>query len=165
MNVEVRLRKLNMDDANYMLEWMHDSDIVRYMSTDFMKFSLDDCKKFIEESDNSISRFDYAIVFDNNEYLGTVSLKNICNKSAEFAIAVRKKAIGRNISSVAMKKIIDIGFSTMGLKIIYWYVDKKNIRAIKFYDKNGYKKMNNEIAKELNIKPIDKYLWYCEKNE
>ena len=31
----IHLRALEMKDAEFMLEWMHDSDVVRYLRTDF----------------------------------------------------------------------------------------------------------------------------------
>ena len=33
----------------------------------------------------------------------------------------------------------------MNLSSIYWYVNKNNQRAIKFYDKNGYQRISPEI--------------------
>ena len=33
----------------------------------------------------------------------------------------------------------------MNLSRIYWYVDKNNQRAIKFYDNNGYQRISPEI--------------------
>ena len=42
----------------------------------------------------------------------------------------------------------------MNLNSIYWYVDKKNQRAIKFYDKNGYQRISPEIIGGVETKTI-----------
>ena len=44
-----------------------------------------------------------------------------------------------------MREIIRIGLEEMNLSSIYWYVNKNNQRAIKFYDKNGYQRISPEI--------------------
>ena len=69
---------------------------------------------------------------------GTVSLKHIANNMAEFAIAIRKKAMAKGIASAAMREIIRYGFEEKKLNVIYWCVDEKNQRACHFYDKNKY---------------------------
>ena len=44
----MRLRKLEIKDAPYMLEWMHDSDVIRYMKKDFSAMTIEDCASFIK---------------------------------------------------------------------------------------------------------------------
>lgn len=77
--------------------------------------------------------------------MGTVSLKNIEEDKAEFAITVRKYAMGKGYSHFGMREIKKIGLQDMNLSSIYWYVDNNNQRAIKFYDKNGYQRISPEI--------------------
>lgn len=136
----MRLRKLEEKDAPLMLEWMHDDSVVHFMQTDFASKTIDDCRNFIGAAQDITKNVHMAIVDDNDEYMGTVSLKDIHNGSAEFAITVRKCAMGRGYSSYGMKEIIKKGKS-MGLNTIYWCVSKENYRAIKFYDKNGYNRV------------------------
>lgn len=50
-----------------------------------------------------------------------------------------------------MAEIIRIGFEEKGLKKIYWYVDSANQRAIKFYDKNGYQRIDNLLRKQSEL--------------
>ena len=95
--------------------------------------------------------------------MGTVSLKNIENDAAEFAITVRKNAMGKGFSKYAMSEIIRIGLEELNLKSIYWCVSPENKRAVKFYDKNGY--MRIDLSK-LNIsggyspQQLQHYIWY-----
>ena len=141
----MNLRKLELKDAPLMLEWMHDETVVKDMQADFSSKTLEDCNIFILSSKDTRKNLHLAIVDENDEYMGTVSLKNIEEDKAEFAITVRKCAMGKGYSHFGMSEIIRIGFEKMNLSNIYWYVDKNNQRAIKFYDKNGYQRISPEI--------------------
>ncbi len=158
------IRELKLKDAPFMLEWMHDESVVSGLQADFASKKLDDCERFIEKSHIEQSSLHMAIVNSNDEYLGTVSLKNISDKSAEFAIAIRSCAMGKGISRQAMKDILSLGIQEKGLDTIYWCVSPENIRAVRFYDKNGYRRVSPNvlhITGGYNDKQIQKYYWYC----
>lgn len=146
----MKVRKLENKDAVTMLEWMHEEDIIKYLHTDFMHKTLEDCFEFIKTSSDESDNIHYAIVDDMDNYMGTVSLKNVSNDSAEFAIVLHSKAIGKGYSRFAIHKIIEIAKKKFKLKEVYWCVDKNNQRAIRFYEKNGYNK--------VDVKFIDKYV-------
>lgn len=160
----MKLRKLERTDAALMLEWMHDSDVVKYMQADFEHKTLNDCEKFIDSSQKDSHNLHLAIVDDDEIYMGTVSLKNIENDTAEFAITVRKSAMGKGFSKYAMSEIIRIGFEKLKLKSIYWYVSPENKRAVKFYDKNGYMRIDfgklNNSREEYTPQQLQHYIWY-----
>lgn len=137
----MKLRKLEKKDAPLMLEWMHDPSVVENMQVDFAHKTIKDCYTFIEAAQDTTVNMHLAIVNDSDEYMGTVSLKNIDAESAEFAITIRKEAMGKDYSRCGMAEIIRIGFDDLKLTRIYWCVSPENIRACKFYDKNGYKQM------------------------
>lgn len=163
----MKLRNLENKDAAFMLEWMHDTSVIKYMRSDFINKTKNDCLEFIKNSNQSNIDIHKAIVDNNDEYLGSVSLKNICNKSAEFAIIIRKKTMGKGVASFAMKEIISFGFQILKLEYIYWCVNYKNIRAIKFYDKLGYKKVlfdtnlkSRVIGGGYSSKEFNNFIWY-----
>lgn len=160
----MRLRALEKKDVPFMLEWMHNPSIVEFMFANFEDKTSDDCQQFIELSWIDKKNLHMAVVDEADEYMGTVSLKNICKDSAEFAIAVREKAMGKGFSKYAMQEIIRIGLEDMKLASIYWYVSSNNKRAIRFYDKNGYKRISSDELKIwVNIpKYIGSYIWYME---
>ena len=70
--------------------------------------------------------------------MGTVSLKQIENGSAEFAIVVRSEAMGHGYSWFGMETIIKKAFNELGLESVYWCVLKDNVRAVRFYDKHNF---------------------------
>jgi diamine N-acetyltransferase len=141
----MRLRKLELKDVELMLEWMHDPSVVEGLQTDFASKTIQDCENFIVAAQDGSKDFHLAIVNDEDEYMGTVSLKHIQNGSAEFAITVRKLAMGKGYSKYAMTKIIRIGFEKLNLQFIYWCVSPENKRAVRFYDKNGYQRIDGSF--------------------
>jgi lipopolysaccharide biosynthesis protein len=134
------LRKLELKDAQAMLSWMHDESVVGYLHTDFASKSLADCEKFIVASQNMENDAHFAIASDEDEYMGTVSLKHIDRDggTAEFAITVRKESMGRGYSWFGMEAILEKAFSDFGLESVYWCVSRKNKRAVRFYDKHNF---------------------------
>lgn len=161
----MRLRKLEICDSDKMLEWMHDESVVKDLATNFLSKTLDDCLHFIKNCQNNEKDINLAIVDESDEYMGTVSLRHIdgVNKTAEFAITIRKCAMGRGYSAFAMQEILRIGLEEFGLNHIYWCVSRNNIRAIKFYDKNGYQR-TTEVPKHILSKYTNaqnkKFIWY-----
>lgn len=164
----MKLRKLELKDAPLMLEWMHDESVVENLQADFIEKTIEDCENFITVSITDKFNLHLAIVNDANTYMGTVSLKNIKNKTAEFAIIIRKSAMGKGFSKYAMEEIIRIGLEELGLDNIYWFVSPKNKRALRFYDKNGYQRVDVSILKNVcgiryNDTQNSYYIWYQQR--
>ena len=147
----MKLRTLKLEDANRMLEWMHNDDIVSNLGKNFKSYTLQDCKIFISHSQTDKSNLHLAITDDADNYMGTVSLKHIVDNTAEFAIVLHPNAIGQGYAKFAIHQILSIGFNELSLKEIYWYVHKSNSRAIKCYDKNGYERFVPDSVKYLTL--------------
>lgn len=159
----MKLRKLKNKDANRMLEWMHDDNVVEFMQADFKNKTIEDCNNFISAAQNDTHNCHLAIVNENDEYMGTVSLKNIQNGNAEFAITICREAMGQGYSKFGMREIIRYGFEELNLNNIYWCVSPKNKRAVKFYDKNGYLRFRlqkNFKIEHYTCEQVSNYIWY-----
>lgn len=159
----MNLRELEIKDAPYMLEWMHDDSVVKNLRGKFSSKTIEDAKKFIIDSQSLKHDVHLAIVSDEDEYMGTVSLKNIDNnnKSAEFAITVRSSAMGKGYSWYGMDEIIKRAFRDYGLENVYWCVDKNNTRAIRFYDKHNFHEALDIPIEVLNrYKEMNNLKWY-----
>ena len=163
-----KLRKLELKDAPLMLEWMHDKSVVEDLRTNFLTKTIEDCEKFIKNSWGDKYNRNVAIVDEEDVYMGTVSLKNIKGTSAEFGITVRACAMGKGYSIWAMKEILRIAFEDYKLEQVYWCVSPDNKRAVRFYDKNEFKRIE---AVELGAiegysqAQIDTYVWYIAKKQ
>ena len=159
----MKLRKLELKDASLMLEWMHDKSVVEDLRTNFLEKTMDDCISFIKCSRDDKKNLNFAITDEADTYMGTVSLKNIRENTAEFGITIRACAMGKGYSIEAMREVLKFGFEELGLKQIYWCVSPNNKRAVRFYDKNGFERIEAEqlgMIEGYTKEQIDAYVWY-----
>ncbi len=164
------VRKLRLEDAPKMLEWMRDNDTTQFLARDFKSMTLADCEAFIQNSWTDKRGVHLAIVDEHDEYVGTVSLKRIDREKSctEFAISTRACARGKGYATQAMKEIIRIAHEEENLQFVYWNVQKINERACRFYDKNGFEKIpfsrvceiDGELMKEYTHAQVERLLWY-----
>lgn len=133
------LRKLQQKDIHRMLEWMHDPLVNCHFRANFSKMTEDDAKAFIENSFND-ENVNFAFTDDNDNYLGTISLKNISknDKNAEFAIVTRREAQGTGAAFKATIEILRYAFNDLALHRVYLNVLEDNKRANRFYEKCGF---------------------------
>ena len=155
------LRKLELKDAPLMLAWMHDINVTKNLRTDFSSKTLDDAKNFIKASWHDEKNLNLAIASDEGKYMGTVSLKNLEDKSAEFAITVCTEAMGRGYSWFGMESILEKAFFELELESVYWCVSRDNTRAVRFYDKHNFHEAL-DIPKRIlkRYDRIDNLKWY-----
>ena len=146
------LRKLELKDAPLMLAWMHDKSVTANLRTDFSSKTIEDAENFIRSSWDDKKSINLAIASDEDEYMGTVSLKHIEDGSAEFAITVRAEAMSRGYSWFGMESIIDKAFKEYDLESVYWCVSRDNTRAVRFYDKHNFHE-----ALDIPERVLDRY--------
>lgn len=161
-----------MCDSVRMLEWMHDEKTTKYLMKDFMNYDLDKCRKFIEINQTINSDCHMAVSDDQGMYMGTASLKNIHNSTAEFAIVLHPEARGKGYGSFAIKSIIKYGFENLKIDSIYWNVRRWNESAIRLYERNGYRQAAYEdiitfLGEDETYTEEEKksFLWYLVKKE
>lgn len=136
----MRLRELCLKDADGMLSWMHDPASAEIFQCDFNSFSEEKVKNFILNSNKDEDSVHFACVDDNDNYLGTVSLKHIDKKAenAEYAVSFCKSAQGTGAARFATEEILKIAFNKFDLERVYLNVLSDNERANAFYKKMGF---------------------------
>ena len=157
------LRRLKEDDARFMLEWMHDISVTGFLKTDFSCKTFEDAYDFIIDSQKDDNNLNLAISNENDEYMGTVSLKHINEVNAEFAIVVRRCAMGKGYAKFGMDEIIKMALFDYNLRYVYWCVNPDNKRAVIFYDKNNYDRIDYSkihICGNYGQKQLKAYYWY-----
>lgn len=156
----MHLRELRVDDAPLMIEWMHDESVVGNLRGNFASKTIEDCVDFINSA-ISDSHVHLAIASDEDEYMGTVSLKNMEELNAEFAITVRSKAMKRGYAWFGMQAILDKAFNELNLESVYWCVSRANERAVRFYDKHRFHEVVDIPPIVLErYKGMDNLKWY-----
>lgn len=137
----ISLRFLSEKDAPLMLEWLHDLEITSCFRFDTGLMSLDKVYEFIRDSQDATVNVHFAVTdTETDEYLGTVSLKNIdfSAKSAEYAIVLRKKAQRHGCGYAATKQILEYAFYKLDIQRVYLNVLSDNEMAVRFYEKFGF---------------------------
>lgn len=156
----MKLRKLKQDDAEYMLEWMHDPNVIQGLQKDFAHMNIDDCGRFIWLAQDTEESLHLAICNDEDIYQGTISLKNIDREHgrAEYAISCRSCAIGKGFAREATRELFRIAREELGLKFIYLNVYDFNVRAQKMYLKTGFEQM--EKPDFIRGEDSENLLWF-----
>ena len=141
----IHLRPLEERDAPLMLEWMHDVEIQKSFKKKMIDATMNDALAFIRSARPSAFIEDgmnlhFAIANCDDEYCGTISLKNVNNesKNAEYAIVIRKKAQGKGIAFQSTGLILRKAFFEYDLHRVYLNVYSNNERAIRLYEKSGF---------------------------
>lgn len=149
---------------------MRDPDIQKSFRFSTQDKTYDDVLGFISNAETQPvdgKSIHYAIADENDEYLGTVSLKNVdmqC-RSAEYAISLRKCAQGKGIAAWATKKILQMAFEEFHFQRVYLNVLSDNERAIHLYEKCGFT-FEGAFRRHLYLRGEFKTLnWYSILND
>lgn len=147
----MELRSLVDKDAKYMLEWMSSKAITQDLDLDYSSCNIENTKEFIKSLEWTIDEKHLAIVSDEDEYMGTVSLKHIdqLDGLAEFAIVVREKAMGKGYAWFGMLEMLKNAFEKYNLNRVYWCVNKNNRRALRFFLKHGFNMLDGDVPAEI----------------
>lgn len=162
---QIKLRMLQESDASGMLEWMKDPEIQNVFRNDMGKITMEEALEFIRSSRESWEKsgsLHLAVADEKDEYLGTISLKNIDlqAKNAEYAISLRRKAHGKGIGYTATRQLLEYAFSIMKLERIYLNVLSDNEKAIRLYERVGFV-FEGEFRKHLYLRGAYRNLkWY-----
>lgn len=162
----MRLRKLEEKDAEGMLEWMNDPEVQKGFRFSTDRRSRENVLAFIRAA--AVRPADgadihYAIVDEEDEYMGTISLKSVemTDGNAEYAISLRRKAQGKGIGTAATMEILRVAFEEFGFQRVYLNVLSDNERAVSLYEKCGFL-YEGEFRKHLFLRGEYKSLkWYA----
>ncbi|MDD2992314.1 MAG: GNAT family protein [Pygmaiobacter sp.] len=167
----MKLRKLEKKDIPYICEWMWDSKVNRFFRFKPEEITEQTVEKFVENAQFTQKNMHLACVDEKDEYLGTVSLKNIdlYSKKSEYAISFRSFAQGTGAARFATKEILRIAFEDIGLEKVYLNVMEENVHAWHFYEKLGFLLEKGEeqvfiqgIPKKLKWYGMERGNWYAD---
>ncbi len=138
-----RLRELERKDISAINKWRSNRKLIDYLGAPFrfINNEIDD-KWFDNYLANRHSNIRCTIVDDDNNILGLVSLTEIdrLNQSATFHIMIGdSNSRGKGIGSFATYDMLKHAFYDMNLNRIELTVLDSNYRAIKMYEKIGFK--------------------------
>lgn len=138
----VYLSPFNPDDAIQNTIWMNNLKLTNHIGQSFNVYTLANEKEFLEQ-DNSNTNINFCIVrLEDNKLLGNCSITHILQVqgTAEIGIFIGdEENWGKGYGTEAIKLLIDFGFNYLNLNNIMLKVFSFNERAIKSYEKVGFK--------------------------
>ena len=139
----IKLRELKETDVDGMLEWMHNEEIQKSFRKPMLSYTKEKALNFIRNAGYELvegGNLHFAIANEADEYLGTISLKELDleSRSAEYAIVLRKSMHGKGYAKEATLKLLEKGFEEYGLERIYLNVLSDNVKAQELYKRCGF---------------------------
>jgi RimJ/RimL family protein N-acetyltransferase len=150
---KVRLRPYRPEDAEDLLASMQNPESMRLTGTQG-RFSFEQIQAWCAKVATAEGRVDLVIESPGaDEYLGEVVLNDIDedNLSANFRISLAaERHFGKGYGSEAARLLIDYGFRTLSLHRIHLEVFEFNPRAIRTYEKLGFR-AEGRLREVLNL--------------
>jgi RimJ/RimL family protein N-acetyltransferase len=107
--------------------------------------SLDDARAWLERQQDAVRRGDaffFAVCeLGDDRFIGTTWLKEVnwMDGNAELAIYMDRDHIGAGWGTDALRTLLAFGLDSLGLERIWLTVDADNGRAIRSYEKVGFR--------------------------
>jgi len=141
---KVSLAPLTAEDAKACYEWFVDPEIRKFVSSHALPNTFEKSRNFIEEM--NVSNNDVLLgIFTrpDGEYIGNIALHGIDrdNSNAFFGIVIgNSKNHGKGMGTEAVRLLLLYAFRNLGLNMVFLNVFADNVRAIRSYEKLGFKK-------------------------
>lgn len=137
----VYLSPINSDDYLKYVEWLNNYEISKGVNHHTSIISINSEKEWLEKQGNE--KYNFAIVNkENDTLLGNISLMKIneINRTAELGIFIGdENYLSRGYGSEAIMLLLEYGFKYVNLNNVMLKVFDFNKRAIKAYEKCGFK--------------------------
>ncbi|MFC8685206.1 GNAT family N-acetyltransferase [Brevibacillus porteri] len=140
----IYLRKMTGEDVDVYHTWRNDVEVMRTTSPSMDVFTWDDTNGFVNQVILHASSSKSYMIVDSqtNRPIGITSLIQIDlkNRNAECIIDIGEKEYwGKGYAREALKLLLDYAFLEMNLHRVSLRVFSFNEKAIKLYDRLGFK--------------------------
>jgi len=139
----IYLSPINPDDAELFTKWGNDPEVAKTLGAYPHMRSLPSERKALEET--SDSRHSFVIVLkENDELLGSTSLKNIdnLNRNATLGLFIGEaERRGKGYGAETIRLLLGYGFDVLNLNNVMLYVHGDNVQGIACYKKVGFKEI------------------------
>ncbi|MBT1247869.1 GNAT family N-acetyltransferase [Thermosipho sp. 1223] len=141
----VRLRAYKKEDIDIVLEYINDPEVKKYLVPGIpFPFRKEDEEKWYQNLDPfSTKSYSFDIeTLEGKEYIGGCGINDVDwkNSVAVVGIFLGKPHWNKGYGTDAMKVLVRFIFEEMNINKIKLYVYSFNKRAIKSYEKVGFKK-------------------------
>ncbi len=141
---KVFLSPLSAKDAEKYSLWLNDFEVMQYMNMAEVVYSVEKEFDVLEKKSMTYEPAFSIIDQETDKLIGSCSIANIdsVNGTAELGVMIGDKNFwGRGYGADAVKLLLDHSFNVLNLKNIMVEVYSYNERAIKCFEKCGFKKI------------------------
>jgi RimJ/RimL family protein N-acetyltransferase len=145
MGRKIRLRPVERDDLPRFVAWFGDPEVHRHLAI-WLPFSLAQEERWFEKRLQQVERQELvllAIETDEGVHIGNIGLHQIDwkNRHTELGIVIGEKTYwDQGYGSDAIRTLLTLAFHEMNMHRVQLRVDADNTRAIRCYEKAGFKK-------------------------
>ena len=137
---KISIRPITENDTNKIIEWRNKPSVKQY----FIYREPFTRESHLNWFHNRVQRGKVAqfMIMADDDPIGSVYLRDIDdkNKKCEFGIFIGEESnCGRGFGKIASKLVINYAFNQLKLNRVFLRVFSNNIRAIKCYEKIGFK--------------------------
>jgi len=149
--MDIKLRIIKISDKKYFSKWWRDKDLLKLTSGILKRITNEEVDKYFLKILDSKDNFHY-IIMASRKVIGHIALEKRKNNWHETQIIIGEKNYqGKGYGTEAVKSLINKA-KRANLTKIYLEVRPDNTRAIKAYEKCGFKKSG------IKKYPKNKYL-------
>lgn len=139
----IYLRPVGQEDAEGYFRMLFDPEMRRLTGTR-QAFTLEGIRRYIDGKTGDASTVLLLIALrDSDEVIGDIALQDIdpINRNAHIRIAIdSEEHLGKGFGPESMRLLLEYGFGILNLHRIELQVFGYNVRAIKAYEKVGFKR-------------------------
>ena len=148
---KVYLRPVEKGDMESFYKAVQNEDI-RYMTGTTREYTMEDLYEHYERITSDETRYDFAVCLkEDDRLIGDLSIMDIDrrNRKAGFRIALHSPAyLNKGYGIEAVRLAMQLAFERLDLNPLQLEVFSHNIRALKAYEKAGFK-MEGRIREAL----------------
>lgn len=150
---DIELRRLHIDDAELISEWLNDKENIKYMSTVVRckNHSKESIERNIKHSDPTYEQEFIIILKDSKRPVGYCGIDglDLYDKTGEiFFLLGDKTQQGKGFGKKSVRLLLDYAFKEMGLNNILGTATVENKSSIIVMEKAGFKRIG--IRREYN---------------
>jgi len=141
---KIYLSPMNLEDAEIFTKWLNDFNVSDYTGRSSGLMTVNAEKEWLNNALNSGESLFSIIKLENDKLIGNTGLMKIDNirRTATLGIMIgESENMNKGYGTEALKLLLDYGFNYLNLNNIMLEVFEFNKRAIRAYQKAGFKEI------------------------
>lgn len=143
----VRLRPVRVEDAGHLLRWALDPEVARFAQGEYPT-TWEETVRWLCEAVRDRYRRVYLIIGPDGKPIGDIDLHHIAWRSGEGELRIRigePSLWGKGLGTDAIRALLRDAYEQGHLRRVYLRVLRENRRAVRCYEKCGFRAEGRRI--------------------